>query len=63
MLIESMAGKSACLHGVAHDCTPFQFTEDETAIDYFGKQLSMAGYNYFGHERFYSGIMGTEFEV
>lgn len=63
MLIESMAGKSGAMHGVAHDCTPFQFNENDTAIDYFGKQLRQAGYNYFGHERFYSGITGMEFEA
>jgi DNA-directed RNA polymerase I subunit RPA2 len=27
MWIECMAGKSACLHGVAHDSTPFRFNE------------------------------------
>ncbi len=63
MLIESMAGKTAALHGIAHDCTPFRFSEKETAVDYFGEQLRKAGYNYFGHERMYSGITGTEFEV
>ena len=39
MMIESMAGKSGALHGVCHDATPFQFSEDEPAIDYFGKLL------------------------
>jgi len=39
MLIEFMAGKSAAMHGVCHDATPFVFSEDETAIDYFGKKL------------------------
>ncbi|EDQ84628.1 uncharacterized protein MONBRDRAFT_12630 [Monosiga brevicollis MX1] len=63
MLIESMAGKSAALHGVAHDATPFMFNENERAVDYFGEQLRTAGYNYHGHERMYSGITGEEFEV
>ena len=63
MLIESMAGKSAFLHGVAHDATPFTFSEDQPAVDYFGEQLRKAGYNYYGHERMYSGITGEEFEV
>ena len=44
MLIESMAGKSAALHGVAHDSTPFRFNEQETAIEYFGNQLKQARY-------------------
>lgn len=25
MLIESLAGKSGCLHGIEHDCSPFNF--------------------------------------
>eukprot|EP00056_Hartaetosiga_gracilis_P011625 m.177015 g.177015 ORF g.177015 m.177015 type:complete len:1133 (-) comp13541_c0_seq10:42-3440(-) len=63
MLIESMAGKSGALHGAFHDATPFQFTEEETAVEYFGEQLRKAGYNYYGHERMYSGVTGEELEV
>eukprot|EP00052_Salpingoeca_macrocollata_P006824 m.56116 g.56116 ORF g.56116 m.56116 type:complete len:1133 (+) comp15675_c0_seq1:93-3491(+) len=63
MLIESMAGKGAALHSVVHDATAFQFSEDQTAIEYFGKQLVAAGYNYYGNERLYSGITGQEFEA
>ena len=39
MMIESMAGKSASMHGLVHDATPFTFSEDISAIDYFGKML------------------------
>jgi DNA-directed RNA polymerase I subunit RPA2 len=39
MMIEVMAGKSAALHGLVHDATPFRFSEEDTAIDYFGKML------------------------
>jgi hypothetical protein len=39
----------------------FRFTEDDTAIDYFGEQLKAAGYNYYGNEPMYSGITGQEF--
>ena len=63
MLVESMAGKSAALHGVAHDATPFNFNEDQPASKYFGEQLSNAGYNYHGTERMYSGITGEEFDA
>ncbi|CAB4021290.1 DNA-directed RNA polymerase I subunit RPA2-like [Paramuricea clavata] len=63
MMIESMAGKSASMHGLVHDATPFTFSEDNSAIDYFGKMLIEAGYNYFGTERLYSGITGKEFEA
>lgn len=38
-MIESMAGKSACMHGLCHDATPFQFSEKVSAINYFGKYL------------------------
>lgn len=63
MMIEMMAGKSAAVHGVVHDATPFRFTEDRTAIDYFGKLLQAAGYDYHGTERMYSGVDGREMSV
>eukprot|EP00105_Crassostrea_gigas_P025965 XP_011446725.1 PREDICTED: DNA-directed RNA polymerase I subunit RPA2 [Crassostrea gigas] len=63
MMIESMAGKSASLHGVCHDATPFQFSEEEPAIDHFGKLLVKAGYNYYGTERMFSGVNGQELEA
>lgn len=63
MMIESMAGKSGAMHGLVHDATPFTFSEDTPAIDYFGKMLKHAGYNYYGTERMYSGIDGREFEA
>ncbi|BES88059.1 Hypothetical protein polymerase [Nesidiocoris tenuis] len=63
MMIECMAGKSAALHGLVHDATPFEFSEEDTAIDYFGKLLHAGGYNYFGNERMYSGINGCEMKA
>ena len=39
MMIETMAGKSAALHGLCHDATPFTFSEDNPAMDYCGKLL------------------------
>jgi DNA-directed RNA polymerase I subunit RPA2 len=39
----------------------YRFSESDTAIDYFGKQLRAAGYNYYGNEPMYSGITGQEF--
>ena len=36
MMIECMAGKAASLHGQVHYSTPFEFSEKNTAIDYFG---------------------------
>ncbi|KAG1649768.1 DNA-directed RNA polymerase I subunit RPA2 [Nymphon striatum] len=63
MMIESMAGKSAALHGICHDASPFKFSEDSSAIDYFGKMLKLGGYNYYGTERMYSGVDGREMEA
>lgn len=60
MFVESLAGKSGALHGIAQDSTPFKFTEEHTAVDYFGHQLKKAGYNYYGNEPMYSGITGEE---
>ncbi|XP_075213052.1 RNA polymerase I subunit Rpl135 isoform X2 [Lycorma delicatula] len=60
MMIECMAGKSAAIHGLVHDASPFKFTESDTAIDYFGKMLQAGGYNYYGTEIMYSGLDGRE---
>lgn len=63
MFVESLAGKAGALHGFAQDCTPFQFSEEHTAADYFGEQLLSAGYNYHGNEPMYSGVTGEELRV
>ncbi|XP_064456531.1 DNA-directed RNA polymerase I subunit RPA2-like [Ornithodoros turicata] len=63
MMIESMAGKSGTLHGFVHDSTPFKFSEQKPASDYFGDLLQKAGYNYYGTERMYSGVDGRELEA
>jgi DNA-directed RNA polymerase I subunit RPA2 len=36
MFVESLAGKSGALHGRSQDATPFKFTEDHVASDFFG---------------------------
>lgn len=61
MFVESLAGKSGALHGLAQDSSPWRFDEDHTAGNYFGEQLRAAGYNYYGNEPMYSGITGGEF--
>ncbi|KAF9362760.1 DNA-directed RNA polymerase I subunit rpa2 [Mortierella sp. NVP85] len=63
MFVESLAGKSGALHGMAQDATPFTFNETFTAADYFGEQLKAAGYNFHGNEPMYSGITGEEFKA
>uniref|UniRef100_A0A672GIB0 DNA-directed RNA polymerase subunit beta n=1 Tax=Salarias fasciatus TaxID=181472 RepID=A0A672GIB0_SALFA len=63
MLIESMAGKSGALHGLSHDATPFSFSEENSALEYFGEMLRAGGYNYYGTERLYSGLSGQELEA
>lgn len=62
MFVESLAGKSGALHGLAQDSTPFRFEDraGNRAVEYFGDQLRAAGYNYYGNEPMYSGITGTE---
>lgn len=62
MFVESLAGKSGALHGIAQDSTPFKFKDQEgqTAVEYFGHQLKRAGFNYHGNEPMYSGITGQE---
>ena len=62
MFIESLAGKSGALHAVSQDATPFKFSEDHHAADYFGEQLKGAGFNFHGNEPMYSGITGEEFK-
>ncbi|KAL9593839.1 MAG: hypothetical protein Q9179_005669 [Wetmoreana sp. 5 TL-2023] len=61
MFIESLAGKSGALHGLAQDSSPWRFDEENTAGAFFGEQLRAAGYNYYGNEPMYSGITGEEF--
>ena len=61
MFVESLAGKSGALHGLAQDSSPWLFNEEDTAGDYFGEQLRAAGYNFHGNEPMYSGITGREF--
>ena len=61
MFVESLAGKSGALHGLAQDGSPWRFSEEDTAAEYFGTQLRAAGYNYHGNEPMYSGITGKEF--
>lgn len=63
MLIESMAGKSAALHGLCHDATPFTFSEDRSALQHFGDMLRAAGYDFHGTERLYSGVSGMELDA
>lgn len=58
MMLESMAGKSSSCHGIIHEATPFMFSEDKKASDYYGKLLTSAGYNYYGTEMMFSGIDG-----
>ena len=60
MFVESLAGKSGAMHGFAQDCTPFTFSEQDPAVDYFGYQLKKAGFNYYGNEPMYSGVTGQE---
>ena len=63
MLLESIAGKAGALHGHFQDATPFRFTEEERASDFFGRELAKAGFDYYGTEPLYSGISGELLEA
>ncbi|KAJ1930203.1 hypothetical protein IWQ60_000528 [Tieghemiomyces parasiticus] len=63
MFVESMAAKAGAVNGLTQDATPFQFSEDFTAADYFGEQLAQSGFNYHGNEPMYSGATGEEFQA
>jgi len=63
MLLETMAGKSGALHGVWQEATPFCFDQEQRAVDYFGEQLTKAGYHKHGTERLYNGMTGEEIEA
>jgi len=63
MMIESMAGKAASLHGDCYDATPFVYSEGKPAIEHFGELLLKAGYNYYGTETLYSGVSGLQLEA
>ena len=64
-----MAGKAAAVHGCFQDATPFQFHEgqpgdgSERSMDFFGRQLTSAGYAYLGSEPVYSGLSGTMMQM
>lgn len=62
-MIETLAGKSGAMHGMVHDSTPFVFSEDNVASDYYGKLLESCGFNYYGTEKLYSGVDGRELEA
>jgi DNA-directed RNA polymerase I subunit RPA2 len=59
MLIESMGGKAAAMHGLFQDSTPFQFHEQQRVIDYVGEQLRSSGFSYYGSEPLYNGQTGN----
>lgn len=63
MLIESMAAKSAALEGKAFKYDAFEVYEGDNAVDYFGRKLLNAGFNYYGNETMYSGVNGTQLKV
>lgn len=59
MMLESMAGKASAMLGEPIDATPFKFSEESTAGDYYGKLLEEHGFNYYGTEQMYSGVDGN----
>jgi len=43
MLIESLAGKSAAIHGCHYDASPFTFEKDQQATSQLGKCTETKG--------------------
>lgn len=58
MFVESIAAKAGAVHGLSQDATPFEWSDKQTASDFFGEQLKIGGYNYYGNEPMYSGVTG-----
>mmetsp|Transcript_1159 Transcript_1159/g.3421 ORF Transcript_1159/g.3421 Transcript_1159/m.3421 type:complete len:1139 (+) Transcript_1159:56-3472(+) len=63
MLIESMSGKSTALGGKFCDSSSFAFNKTQRAIDLFARELTAAGYTYFGSEPVYSGVSGLLLQI
>lgn len=63
MMIECMAGKSAAVHGVVHDATPFKYSEEDTAIDFFGKLLEAGKTSKFGGKKYVSSLLQVCFLI
>lgn len=60
MMIECMAGKSAAVHGVVHDATPFKYSEEDTAIDFFGKLLEAGEVSIFYWKNYTFSLLDSE---
>ncbi|MCL5011354.1 MAG: DNA-directed RNA polymerase subunit B'' [Candidatus Marsarchaeota archaeon] len=58
-LLETLAGKSACVDGMIKDGTPFQPQKQ----DFFEETLKKNGFNYSGEEVFYDGRTGRNFKA
>ncbi len=58
-LLETLAGKSACIDGKVKDGTPFQPQRQ----DFFEEVLRKNGFNYSGEEVFYDGRTGVSFKA
>lgn len=58
MMIESMAGTAAAALGSVNDATPFTFSEENPAHEYYGSLLQSLGFNHYGTERMFSGVDG-----
>ncbi|KAA0191554.1 hypothetical protein HAZT_HAZT007511 [Hyalella azteca] len=62
-LLEVIAGKAAAEYALSFDSTPFGFSDEKPAAEYFGSILEKAGFNYFGEDTMYSGIDGRMMDV
>ncbi|XP_010460771.1 PREDICTED: DNA-directed RNA polymerase I subunit 2 isoform X1 [Camelina sativa] len=72
MLLESIAAKGGSLHGKFVDATPFRNAMKKTngdkesksslLVDDLGSMLTEKGFNFYGTEKLYSGLLGVELE-
>ncbi|XP_068242605.1 DNA-directed RNA polymerase I subunit RPA2 [Palaemon carinicauda] len=63
VLLELLGGKAAAEFGKSFDSTPFEFSDEDPAVDYFGKILEKGGFNYYGEDTLYSGTDGRMIEA
>ncbi|XP_064102895.1 LOW QUALITY PROTEIN: DNA-directed RNA polymerase I subunit RPA2-like [Macrobrachium nipponense] len=63
VLLELLGGKAAAEFGKSFDSSPFEFSDEDCAVDYFGKILEKGGFSYYGEDTLYSGTDGRMMEA
>lgn len=63
MLLESLGGKLASMNCKPVDATPFNYSQENKAIDVLGEQLEQYGFCKYGSDVMYSGVTGEMMPV